>query len=100
MSRRYEGEGLTFGKPISQYQAIQWKLADMAVEIDAARLLTHRAATLKDRGEACTKESAMAKLFAAETAMKSATEAVQIHRGLGFYKEVKGGALFPGPQNH
>jgi len=88
-SLKYAQERLTFGKPIAQYQAIQWKLADMAVEIDAARLLTHRAATLKDRGEACTKESAMAKLFAAETAMKSATEAVQIHGGYGYTKEFK-----------
>src|SRR6267142_1199484 len=86
---KYAQERLTFGKPIAQYQAIQWKLADMAVEIDAARLLTHRAATLKDRGESCTKESAMAKLFAAETAMKSATEAVQIHGGYGYTKEFK-----------
>ncbi|MFZ0677395.1 acyl-CoA dehydrogenase [Candidatus Binatus sp.] len=88
-SLKYAQERLTFGKPIAQYQAIQWKIADMAVEIDAARLLTHRAATLKDRGEACTKESAMAKLFAAETAMKSATEAVQIHGGYGYTKEFK-----------
>src|ERR1700735_2033863 len=88
-SLKYAQGRLTFGKPIAQYQAIQWKLADMAVEIDAARLLTHRAATLKDRGEACTKESAMAKLFAAETAMKSATEAVQIHGGYGYTKEFK-----------
>ena len=88
-SLKYAQERLTFGKPIAQYQAIQWKLADMAVEIDAARLLTHRAATLKDRGEACTNESAMAKLFAAETAMKSATEAVQIHGGYGYTKEFK-----------
>ena len=88
-SLKYANERLTFGKPIAQYQAIQWKLADMAVEIDAARLLTHRAATLKDRGESCTKESAMAKLFAAETAMKSATEAVQIHGGYGYTTEFK-----------
>src|SRR5271154_5380121 len=88
-SLKYAQERLPFGKPIAQYQSIQWKLADMAVEIDAARLLTHRAATLKDRGESCTKESAMAKLFAAETAMKSATEAVQIHGGYGYTKEFK-----------
>src|ERR1700689_3007971 len=88
-SLKYAQGRLPFRKPLSQYQAIQWKLADMAVEIDAARLLTHRAATLKDRGEACTKESAMAKLFAAETAMKSATEAVQIHGGYGYTKEFK-----------
>src|SRR6267154_6125646 len=88
-SLKYAADRRTFGKPIGSYQAIQWKLANMAVEIDAARLLTHRAATLKDRGESCTKESAMAKLFAAETAMKSATEAVQIHGGYGYTKEFK-----------
>ncbi len=61
----------------------------MAVEVDAARLLTLQAASLKDRGEPCTKQSAMAKLFAAETAMKAATEAVQIHGGYGYTKQFK-----------
>jgi alkylation response protein AidB-like acyl-CoA dehydrogenase len=88
-SLRYAQERKSFGKPISNYQAIQWKLADMAVEIDAARLLTHRAATLKDAGQPCTTQSAMAKLFAAETAMKAATEAIQIHGGYGYTKEFK-----------
>src|ERR1700687_2292156 len=88
-SLKYAAERLTFGKPIASYQAIQWKLADMAVEIDAARLLTPRAATLKDRGQPCTTQSAMAKLFAAETAMKAATEAIQIHGGYGYTKEFK-----------
>ena len=82
-------ERKSFGKPIANYQAIQWKLADMAVEIDAARLLTHRAATLKDAGLPCTTQSAMAKLFAAETAMKAATEAIQVHGGYGYTKEFK-----------
>ena len=88
-SLRYAQERKSFGKPIANYQAIQWKLADMAVEIDAARLLTHRAATLKDAGQPCTTQSAMAKLFAAETAMKAATEAIQIHGGYGYTKEFK-----------
>ena len=86
---RYSQERKSFGKPIANYQAIQWKLADMAVEIDAARLLTHRAATLKDAGLPCTTQSAMAKLFAAETAMKAATEAIQVHGGYGYTKEFK-----------
>jgi butyryl-CoA dehydrogenase len=88
-SLRYAQERKSFGKPIANYQAIQWKLADMAVEIDAARLLTHRAATLKDAGQPCTTQSAMAKLFAAETAMKAATEAIQVHGGYGYTKEFK-----------
>src|SRR6266481_4372006 len=88
-SLKYAQERKSFGKPIASYQAIQWKLADMAVEIDAARLLTHRAATLKDAGQPCTTQSAMAKLFAAETAMKAATEAIQIHGGYGYTKEFK-----------
>ena len=88
-SLRYAQERKSFGKPIASYQAIQWKLADMAVEIDAARLLTHRAATLKDAGQPCTTQSAMAKLFAAETAMKAATEAIQVHGGYGYTKEFK-----------
>ena len=88
-SLRYAQERQSFGKPIANYQAIQWKLADMAVEIDAARLLTHRAATLKDAGQSCTMQSAMAKVFAAETAMKAATEAIQVHGGYGYTKEFK-----------
>jgi alkylation response protein AidB-like acyl-CoA dehydrogenase len=88
-SLKYAAQRQAFGKPIAKYQAIQWKLADMAVEIDAARLLTHRAAALKDAGKSCTRESAMAKLFAAEAAMRAATEAVQIHGGYGYTKEFK-----------
>jgi butyryl-CoA dehydrogenase len=88
-SLRYAQERKSFGKPIADYQAIQWKLADMGVEIDAARLLTHRAAAVKDAGRPCTTESAMAKLFASETAMKAATEAIQIHGGYGYTKEFK-----------
>lgn len=76
-----------FGRPISDFQAIQWKIADMATRLDAARLLTWQAAWLKDQGQRCTKESAMAKLFASEAAMDAATEAVQIHGGYGVIKE-------------
>src|SRR5271155_3207884 len=68
-----------FGRPISEFQAIQNKLADMATEIDASRLLTYRAATMLDQGKRVTRESAMAKLFSSEAAVKVADEAVQIH---------------------
>jgi butyryl-CoA dehydrogenase len=88
-SLKYAQQRQAFGRPIASNQAIQWKLADMAVEIDAARLLALQAAALKDAGKPCTKQSAMAKLFAAETAMKAATEAVQIHGGYGYTKEFK-----------
>jgi butyryl-CoA dehydrogenase len=88
-SLKYARERRSFGHPLADYQAIQWKLADMAVEVDAARLLTLQAATLKDAHKPCTKQSAMAKLFAAETAMSAATEAVQIHGGYGYTKEFK-----------
>jgi butyryl-CoA dehydrogenase len=88
-SLKYASERRAFGAPIGSFQAIQWKLADMAVEVDAARMLTLQAAALKDAGKLHTKESAMAKLFAAEAAMKAATEAVQIHGGYGYTKEFK-----------
>jgi len=88
-SLKYAQERETFGRPIAQHQAIQFKLADMALAVDAARLLTLRAAALKDAGRPCTKESAMAKLFAAETAMEAATEAIQIHGGYGYTREFK-----------
>ncbi|MGH7248217.1 MAG: acyl-CoA dehydrogenase family protein, partial [Pseudomonadota bacterium] len=88
-SLKYAHERQTFGRPLASNQAIQWKLADMAMEIDAARLLTLRAAAVKDAGQPCTKQSAIAKLVAAEAAMKAATEAVQIHGGYGYTKEFK-----------
>ncbi len=88
-SLRYAQDRHTFGRPIAEHQAIQWKLADMALEVDAARLLTLRAAAMKDAGVPCTTQSAMAKLYAAEAAMKAATEAVQIHGGYGYTKEFK-----------
>ena len=83
----YARERKAFGVVIGQHQMVQWMLADMATAIDAARLLTLRAAALKDRGEPYTKASAMAKLFAAETAMKVTTDAIQVHGGYGYIKE-------------
>src|SRR5690606_12186555 len=77
----------SFGKPISAHQAIQFKLADMEVEIEAARLLTYKAAWTKDQGLPYGKEAAMAKLYASEIAMKHSIEAVQIHGGYGYVKE-------------
>ena len=83
----YAQEREAFGKPISQFQAIQWKLADTATRIEAARLLTYRAAYLKERGRRTTLESAMAKLYASEIAVKAADDCVQIHGGYGFVKD-------------
>ncbi len=83
----YALERKTFGKAIAQHQAIQWKLADMATEIDAARLLTWRAASLKDAGQRHTQESAMAKLFASEVANRAAKECVQIFGGNGYVED-------------
>ncbi|MCB9895104.1 MAG: acyl-CoA dehydrogenase [Planctomycetes bacterium] len=76
-----------FGKPISSFQAVQWMLAEMAMKLDAARLLIHRAAWLRDNGKPCAAEAAMAKLFASETANKCAKDAVQIFGGNGYSKE-------------
>lgn len=84
---KYSKQRKQFGKAIGEFQAIQWKLADMATEIDAARLLTLRAASMKDDGLKTTLESSMAKLFASEVAVKCANEAVQIHGGYGFIKD-------------
>jgi butyryl-CoA dehydrogenase len=83
----YALERKTFGKAIAQHQAIQWKLADMATEIDAARLLTWKAAALKDAGARHTQESAMAKLFASEVANRAAKECVQIFGGNGYVED-------------
>ena len=87
LSLKYSKERKAFGKEISNHQAIAFKLADMATEIEAARLLCLKAAWLKDNGMNYDKESAMAKVYASETAMKTATEAVQVHGGYGFVKE-------------
>ena len=83
----YSKQRKQFGKPISEFQAIGFKLADMATEIDAARLLTQRAAAMKDAGMKTTQESSMAKLFASEVAVRCANESVQIHGGYGFIKD-------------
>ncbi len=83
----YAKEREAFGKTISSFQAIQWKLADNATRIEAARLLTYRAASLKDRGARTTIESSMAKLYASEVAAKAADDCVQIHGGYGFVKD-------------
>jgi len=84
---KYSKQRKQFSRFISEFQAIQHKLADMATEIDAARLLTLRAAWLKDSGASVNKESAMAKLYASECAVRVANEAVQIHGGYGFIKD-------------
>lgn len=83
----YSKERKTFGKPISEHQAIQFKLADMATQIEAARLLCLKAAWLKDQGEPYTSASAMAKLYASQVAMDVTIEAVQIHGGYGYVRE-------------
>jgi len=83
----YAKERVQFGQPIAQFQAIQWMLADMATEIEAARLLVYQAAYLKDRGVRFTKEAAMAKLFASEVAERACHTAIQIHGGYGYTKD-------------
>jgi len=84
---KYSKSRKQFGQAISEFQGIQWKLADMATEIDAARLLTMRAASMKDAGLKTTQESAMAKLYTSEVAVRCANESVQIHGGYGFIKD-------------
>ncbi len=84
---KYVKERRQFGKAIAEFQGIQWKLADMATELDAARLLTQRAAVLNDAGRKITRESAMAKLFASETAVHICNETVQLFGGYGFIKD-------------
>lgn len=87
LALNYSQEREAFGKPISRHQAIAFKLADMATEIEAARLLVYRSAWLKDVGKDYNMAGCMAKVFASETAMKTTTEAVQVHGGYGFVKE-------------
>ncbi len=84
---KYAKERHQFGQPIAEFQAIQFKLADMATQIEAARLLTQQAAFLKDNGKRVTKESAMAKLYASEVAVRVSEESVQIHGGYGYTKD-------------
>jgi alkylation response protein AidB-like acyl-CoA dehydrogenase len=87
LALRYSQERKTFGKPIAQHQAIQFKLADMATKVDAARLLTLRAARLKDAGERSDLEAGMAKLFASETGKEVVEDSFRIHGGYGYSKE-------------
>jgi len=86
-SLKYSKERHQFGKPISYFQGIAFKLADMATEIEAAELLTFKAADLKNRGEKMTKEGAIAKYYTSEVAVRVATEAVQIFGGYGYTKD-------------
>ena len=86
-SARYANDRKQFGKALGAFQAIQWKIADMATERDAARLLVLRAATLKDGGRPFTREASMAKLYATEAANRAALEAIQIHGGYGYTDE-------------
>ena len=86
-SVKYAKGRVTFGKPLSEHQAIQFKLADMGVQIEAARLLIYRAANLKDQGLPYAKAASMAKLFSSEIACKVADEAVQILGGYGYIKD-------------
>ncbi len=84
---KYAKERRQFGKPIAEFQAIQFKLADMATQIEAARLLTQQAAFLKDNNKRVTKQSAMAKLYASEVAVRVSEESIQIHGGYGYTKD-------------
>jgi alkylation response protein AidB-like acyl-CoA dehydrogenase len=84
---RYSKERVQFGEPIAKFQAIQWMIADMATEIDAARLMVYRAAAMKDAGVRFTKQAAMGKLFASEVAERAAFKAIQIHGGYGYSQE-------------
>jgi alkylation response protein AidB-like acyl-CoA dehydrogenase len=86
-SVKYAKEREQFGKPIGHFQAIQWLLADMVTQIEAARLLVYRAALMKDKGESVTREAAQAKLYASETAMRASLNAVQIFGGYGYTSE-------------
>ncbi len=86
-SVRYAKERIQFGRPISAFQAIQWYLADMATNIEAARLLTYKGAACKESGGRCNKITSMAKVFAAETAMEAARKGIQIFGGYGYMKE-------------
>ncbi len=86
-AKQYAAERQAFGKTIHQHQAIGFKLADMATQLDAARLMVHRAARMKDAGQACLKEASMAKLFASEMAEKVCSDAIQIFGGYGYLND-------------
>jgi alkylation response protein AidB-like acyl-CoA dehydrogenase len=81
---RYAKERVAFGKPIFEHQALQFRLAEMATQIEVARQMVHHAAALKDAGRPCLKEAAMGKLFASEMAERVCSEAIQIHGGYGY----------------
>ncbi len=83
----YSKQRVQFGQPIAKFQAIQWMMADMATEIDAARMMVYRAAWMKDQGVRYTKEAAMAKLYASEAAERACFKAIQIHGGYGYMRE-------------
>jgi alkylation response protein AidB-like acyl-CoA dehydrogenase len=87
LAMTYAQQRRTFGKPISEHQAIQFKIADMGTQIEAARLLTHRAARLKDAGVRADTECGMAKLFAAEACLEVVEQAFRIHGGYGYSRE-------------
>ncbi len=102
---RYSKERVAFGKPIFEHQALQFRLADMATQIEAARQLTHHAASLKDAGVPCLKEAAMAKLFASEMAEHVCSAALQVFGGYGYvsdfpveriYRDVRGSQIYEG----
>ena len=93
-SIEYSKQRQQFGRPLAKFQAIQWMIADMATNIEAARFLVYNAAYVKDKGERFSKEAAMAKLFASDTAMNSVIKAVQIHGGYGYTKEYTVERLF------
>jgi len=93
-SIEYSKQREQFGRPIAKFQAIQWMIADMATRIEASRYLVYNAAYVKDKGERFSKEAAMAKLFASETAMEAVIKAVQIHGGYGYTKEYTVERLF------
>ena len=84
---RYSRDRVSFGQPIFQHQAVQFKLADMATQIECARQMTHHAAALKDAGRPCLKEAAMAKLFASEMAERVCSDAIQVHGGYGYVSD-------------
>jgi butyryl-CoA dehydrogenase len=94
-SIEYSKQRQQFGRPIAKFQAIQWMIADMATRIEASRYLVYNAAYVKDKGEGrYSKEAAMAKLYASETAMEAVIKAVQIHGGYGYTKEYTVERLF------
>jgi len=89
LAKKFSNEREAFGKPINRYQGIQWKIADMTTRIHAARMLTYRAAWMKDQGLPMNKEGAMAKLFASRIAREASNESLQIHGGYGYTDEFR-----------